>query len=102
MAGNRETMLDESVSVTFAELQTTCGLSREELRELVELGVFEPVGGVAEWTFAAQALPRARAAGRLMRDFDLNLSGLALALSLIDRIEGLERQLRELECHLLR
>ncbi|HTT38187.1 MAG TPA: chaperone modulator CbpM [Burkholderiales bacterium] len=101
--------LEEHVLVALEELAQASGLSAQEIIELVEYGVFEPVGagvgsaGEAQaWRFAARCIVTGRTASRLRKDFDLPTSGLALVLSLIERIETLERQVRVLEAQLLR
>jgi chaperone modulatory protein CbpM len=92
-------ILDEEGTVAFDELLAVSGLARDELVELVEFGVLETAG--ATGFFSTQALVRARRAARLRDDFGLNASGMALALAYLERIDALERRLRELECQLL-
>lgn len=92
--------VEEAVPVTVEELARLSGLSAEEIAGLVEFGVFEPIGGVAVRTYRATCLVQARSAHRLKQDFDLNLGGMVLALTYLERIEALERRLRELECRL--
>jgi chaperone modulatory protein CbpM len=95
--------LDDVTEIAFDELLEASGLARDELLELVEFGVFHPRGPAGEaWRFSARAIVLGRQAARLRDDFDLNPSGIALALAYIERIEELERRLRELECILLR
>lgn len=95
-------VLDEAAEIAFEELLAVSGLAREELLELVELGAFRPLGpGPGPWRFSARIVWSARRAARLRDDFDLNPSGMALALTYLERIEELERRLRELECQLL-
>jgi|SRR5215470_12426931 len=93
--------LDDEPTVVLEELLDASGLVREELFELVELGAFEPAESGGEWRFAARCIVQARRAARLRDDFGLNPPGMALALAYLDRIETLERQLRELECQVL-
>ncbi|MDE2070509.1 MAG: hypothetical protein KGJ04_04490 [Gammaproteobacteria bacterium] len=79
------------------------GLTEADLRYLVESGVLAPLDPQAPaWSFSADCLPLARTAGRLRRDLDLDGSGLAVALTLIERIEELETRVRELDVRLLR
>jgi chaperone modulatory protein CbpM len=95
-------ILDAETSVALDELMRASGLAREEVVELVEYGVFQPQGAAPAWRFASHTIVVARRAARLRSDFGLNTSGLALALAYLDRIEVLERRIRELECGLLR
>ena len=87
--------LDERGSVTLLELSQCSGLSEAELRDLVDLGVLEPVDAQAsEWSFGTRCIVAARAARRLRSDFELDIHGLALVLSLLERIEALESELQ--------
>ncbi len=96
-----ELLLNEFTLVSFSEVVAASGLSAEEVRELVDLGVLEPQApAAAEWTFTARAIELARAARRLQLDFDLPLAGAALALAYRERIRELECELRLLRCQL--
>lgn len=92
--------LDAETTIALDELVAASGLTRETVIELVEWGVFQPAGD--PWMFASRTVIAARRAARLRRDFGLDIPGLALAASLLDRIDELEAQLRELECQLPR
>jgi chaperone modulatory protein CbpM len=95
--------LDERGAVTLLELAECSGLAEAELRELVELGALEPVDIEApEWHFAARCISSARAAGRLRNDFELDSQGLALVLSLLERVQELEAALQRLNARLPR
>jgi chaperone modulatory protein CbpM len=99
--------LDEATDIAMDELIAASGLAHAELLELVELGVFEPRGaaalaGQSGWRFSSRTIVLGRRAARLRDDFGLNAPGMALALAYLERIETLERRLRELECQLLR
>lgn len=96
-----EIQLHEIFSVTLADLTRASGLSVTEVRELVELGAFEPQTQTGEWLFASHCIELARAAQRLQTDFELPLAGVALALTYLERIRELENRVRELECQLL-
>jgi chaperone modulatory protein CbpM len=89
--------------IVLLEFESASGLTRAEIVELVDYGVFEPQGaGEQEWAFPASSLPLARAAARLRADFELSAASLALVLAYRERIDELERRVRELECRLLR
>ena len=95
--------LDERGAVTLIELAECSGLSEAELRELVDLGALEPLEQSAnEWRFEAQCIVSARAAGRLRHDFELDTPGLAVALSLLERVHELESELQRLRARLPR
>lgn len=95
--------LDERGAVTLVELAECSGLAEAQLRELVELGALEPVDiEAAEWHFAARCISSARTARRLRNDFELDSQGLALVLSLLERVHELEAALQRLNARLPR
>jgi chaperone modulatory protein CbpM len=84
--------------IVLVELESASGLTRAEIVELVEVGVFAPQGaGPDDWRFSEDALALAREAASLMAGFDLSPPGLALVLSYRERLAELERRIRELE-----
>lgn len=91
-------ILDERHWIAVGEL---CGLVQIDLAtliELVEYGIVAPRGlRPAEWSLPAAALPRLRLASRLMRDLDVNVSGVVLALELLESRQALEQRVRLLE-----
>ena len=96
-------ILDEHTEVAFAELLRASSFAREELIELIECGVLEPRGSSEnDWRFPSYALTVTRRASRLRDEFELDTHSVSIALGLLERIEQLERRLRELECQLLR
>ena len=105
-------MTDECVDGTWVErgengvwtltaLTRISGWPAAELRELVDYGALVPenpdAGSEDRWTFGGHCVLIVRTAVRLRRDFDLDASGLALALTLIGRINDLEQELRRLQ-----
>lgn len=91
-------LLDQRAGVSLSELALVSGLTPDEIRELADYGVFSCSG---EETFSANSIILARVAVRLKQAFELNTAGVALALTYLERIQELERRLRELECRLL-
>jgi chaperone modulatory protein CbpM len=89
-------VLDDSGTITVAELVEQSGLSRDELEVLVDCGALEPrERGAPAWRFSAQCVVTARTARRLRDDFALeDTHALALLLRLMQRIEALETALR--------
>ena len=93
--------LDERETVTVTELSRVCALSAAELGELVEYGALVPLGDQPqEALFSAEWVMPLRAAGKLRRDYDLDLFAVAILLDYLHRIDGLEDQLRSLQAHL--
>jgi chaperone modulatory protein CbpM len=89
--------------IVFAEFESASGLTRAEIIELVEQGVFAPAGkAIEEWAFPESALALARVAARLRADFELSPASLALLLAYRERMLELEQRVRELECRLPR
>jgi chaperone modulatory protein CbpM len=90
--------VDESGTVSLAQLTELSGLTEEELRDLVECGALAPDEADAPtWTFSAQCVLAARTAYRLRESFALeDTHSLALLLRLLQRIEALEREIESL------
>ena len=77
--------IEDGVEWTIAELAARSRFTEAELRELLDCGALPRRGqGV---------LPALRAAARLRADFELDLQGVALALTLLKRIEELQAEL---------
>jgi len=88
---------DEQQQFSLAELADLSGMPEAELRQLVDYAALAPVDSdAAEARFGAKSLITARMAQRLRNDFDLDTSGLALALSLLERVRELEARLQTL------
>jgi chaperone modulatory protein CbpM len=93
--------LDEQEQLSLTELAGLSGLSEAELHELVDFGAIIPVDPDTEpLGFRADCVVTARTACRLRTDFELDAQGLALALTLLNRIHDLEAQLRDLSAQL--
>jgi len=87
-------VVDETMQFSLAELCHACQAESARLIALVDEGVLQPAGQQPdEWRFSGSALRRARAALRLSRDLDLNVSGTALVLDLLDEIAALQAKL---------
>ena len=95
--------LDERGAVTLIELSQCSGLTEGELRDLVELGALEPTDPEAsDWSFTSRCISLARTACRLRNDFELDTQGLALVLSLLERVQELEDAMQRLNARLPR
>jgi chaperone modulatory protein CbpM len=95
--------LTEECEFSFPQLVELSGSSAEELRELVEYGAITPVNRESsQWVFPGQCLLTIRAACRLRVSFDLEPHGVALVISLLDRIHDLEAQMGSLRAQLPR
>jgi chaperone modulatory protein CbpM len=94
-------VLDERLEVTLTELTRLCGASDTLVRQMVGEGLLRPQGRrPEEWHFSGIEIRRARRALRLQRELELDLSGAALAIDLLDEIETLRARIRALEYQL--
>ncbi|MBC7436625.1 MAG: hypothetical protein H7332_11220 [Bdellovibrionales bacterium] len=90
--------LDERESVGLTELSRVCGMSAQELNELVDYGALSPiVSDQPERLFNAEVVIPLRAAGRMRTDYDLDLFTVVLLMDSLTRISTLERRVRTLE-----
>lgn len=92
--------LDARHPLTLAELAELSGLSQDDLRQLIELEALSPSNDAAETMFGADCLDLARTACRLRDDLELDAGALALVLRLLERIRGLEAEMRALQAQL--
>jgi chaperone modulatory protein CbpM len=105
--------LGAQAEVTLEELAEATGLPKELIGALVEHGALAPIEHSAlapieysalpplepaarTWKFTSRCIATVRAAGRLRDDFELDTSGMSLALRLLERIESLEAEVRRL------
>jgi chaperone modulatory protein CbpM len=90
--------LNEAAFCSFDDLVALSGLAPDELTMLVENGVLQPAlqEPADNPVFYASCIVQVRTARRLRDDFELDAAGLSVAISLLGRIEELERQLQEL------
>ena len=77
--------LDQRVEYSLDDLAERSHLTRAELQVLIDCGAFSPRD--------ARALETARTAARLRSDFEVDLNGVALAITLLRRIEQLETEI---------
>jgi len=91
------------VQLSLGELSQATELSSQVIIQIVEEGIVDAVGESPEnWSFTIQAVPLAKRAYRLHKDLDVDWSGIALALSLIDELEELREENRRLQRRLNR
>ena len=89
--------LDASETISVSDLSRVCGISTDELNELVEYGVLRPLPtGSQGRVFSAACVASLRTACKLRRDYDLEVFTIALFMEYLNRIEDLERELRTL------
>ena len=93
--------IEDVGEISLARLAELSGLEEVRLHELVDYGALTPVDpGAASWTFSAECVVTARTACRLVNDFELESHGLALVLTLLERIRELQTELKQLHAEL--
>lgn len=89
--------LDEQHIVDMPELSRACGLSADELLELMEYGALASLNVQSQPpVFSASCIAPLRQAISIRSDFDLDIFSVAILLGYINRISELERQLHAL------
>ena len=95
--------LTDDARFTLAELAELAGIPEDDIRELVEYGALAPLDAAASpWIFGGRCLTTIRTACRLRVSFELEPHGVALIVSLLERIESLEAELASLSAQLPR
>jgi len=95
--------LTEDYEISLTELTELSGLTEAEVRELVDYGCIAPVEpGSGSWVFKGKCVTTVRTAARLRASFELEPHGVALVVSLLDRIGDLEAQLNALRAQMPR
>ena len=95
---NDAVWVTDSQHFSLAELVTLSGLPETALRELIDYGALRPANPQGPgWTFSGRCLLSVRAASRIQTSFELEPHGLALVVSLLERIRELETRLGHLE-----
>jgi chaperone modulatory protein CbpM len=90
-------VVEEQVHLTLVELCQACSAEKEHVVTWVFEGVLEPAGeSPQDWRFSGESLRRARLALRLSEDLEINPSGVALALDLLDEIARLRARLQRI------
>ena len=82
-----------SENISLNELCEITVLPKDAIIEIVEHGIVEPQGREPEsWLFDMHMLVTTRKAVRLYRDLEIDWSGIAFALSLLDELEQLREE----------
>lgn len=90
-------MMTEEMTFTMVELCQSVNISQDELVEVVELGVIVPLQAEKPgWVFDYHALSCLRRARRLRAELDLDWSGIAMTLTLLDKIDELKKENNQL------
>jgi chaperone modulatory protein CbpM len=86
-----------SQSLSFQELCLVTELPSQTIVQIVEQGIIEPVGdGPEDWVFSTHMITVTKKACRLHNDLEIDWPGIALAISLIEELERLRAENRQL------
>lgn len=101
MANAQFTLLDFGDVCSLDQLVDVSGLTRDDVTLLVDSGVIVPVDAVAQApAFHLHYVVVANTARRLRDDFELDGHGLALALTLLQRVRETEAELAAVRAQL--
>ena len=90
--------LDAGTPLSLLELSTVSAISASEIEELIGYGALQPLNaGQSAQQFSGQCVAPLRTAGKLRRDYDLDLFTVVILMEFLVRIETLERQVISLK-----
>ena len=83
-------MIKQSDLLTLTDVTQSVHIAIETVIVIVDHGIVEPRGQLPEeWQFEPHMLATLRQAMRLHRDLEMDWAGIAVALSLIDKLQQL-------------
>ncbi|MBU1962895.1 MAG: chaperone modulator CbpM [Gammaproteobacteria bacterium] len=88
-------IVEEDALFSLEELCRSCSLLPEQLLEMVDEGIIEPIDyqqTTTSWQFAGNSVVRVHTVIRLQQDLGINLAGAALAVELLDEIKVLRNK----------
>ncbi|MFZ5428113.1 MAG: chaperone modulator CbpM [Thermodesulfobacteriota bacterium] len=88
----------KSELIAWAQFMELTGLHPSFVGELIEIGWLAPqrTHG-SDYLFRHRDVYRVRKLSRLCHDLDINAVGASIIVDLVERVEGLEKRVRELE-----
>jgi chaperone modulatory protein CbpM len=93
----------ETQYYSFQELCTVTALPSQTIIEIVDHGIIDPEGSDPEnWLFNAQMVSVTKRACRLHDDLEIDWSGIALAISLLEELEQIRHENQQLRAQLNR
>lgn len=95
------TWLNDTGVCRIEHLIEVSGLSLDEIEDLIHTGVIAPTDASAStYFFELRYVLTVKTARRLRDDFQLDANGVALALTLLRRIDALEQEVDTLQARL--
>ena len=87
--------------ISFQELCTVTALPSQTIIEIVDQGIIDPEGSDPEtWLFNTQMVSVTKRACRLHDDLEIDWSGIALAISLLEELEQIRHENQQLRAQL--
>lgn len=84
--------------ILWAEFIERSGVPAARIGELIELGWIEPcTTEQGDYLFRVLDVVRANKLERICRDFEISSIAGTIIMDLLDRVQGLERQVRQME-----
>jgi chaperone modulatory protein CbpM len=91
-------LLEDDLEMTLGDICKACGISAEQLLEMVNEGIIEPLDkDTTLWRFKGVSLKRIHCAVNLHRELGVNWAGAALAVELIEELQALRLRLQRYE-----
>ncbi|EMT6577307.1 MULTISPECIES: chaperone modulator CbpM [Providencia] len=94
--------MEQFTSLTVIDFCIHTGIAEEELQEIVGLGIIQPIETANEWLFDDHAVIIVRRAVRLYHELEIDWPGIAMAMSLMEQNERLQRENEMLRLQLKR
>ena len=94
-------MLVEHSQLNIEQLSQAIKIEHTHIIAWVEEGLLSVVGSQpADWQFTGDSFRRAKLASNLYHSFEINPSGIALAIDLLDQLGELQKQLEAMKTQL--
>lgn len=92
------TVVEAQTPLSLEELCCATQAEADFIYQLIEHELIHPTGtGPDSWCFDSLCLKRTKVAMSFYRELEVNFSGVALALDLLNEIEGLQQQIAHLK-----
>lgn len=85
--------------LTLHEVSIVCHIPENTLQSFIEYEIIHPIKKENEIKLSVQQLKRIQKAQRLQKDLEVNLSGIAVILDLLEQMDDLQRQLKIFHRH---